>query len=53
MLGSGGRNAMAVPVFYDDGRRKYNLLGKQDDHTLLIHDGMRGRRIGPREPSAV
>jgi cytochrome c len=42
-MGGGGRNAMAGPVFYYDARRKYNLLGKEDDHTLLTYDWMRGR----------
>lgn len=40
-LGSGGRNAMAGPVFYHDPERKYNLLGKEDDHTLLGYDWVR------------
>jgi cytochrome c len=52
-MGSGGRNAMAGPVFYYDGLRKYNLLDKQDDHTLLTYDWMRGRmwkaKLGPDE----
>ncbi len=42
-LGSGSRNAMAGPVFYHDATRRYNLLGKADDHTLLTYDWMRGR----------
>lgn len=42
-MGGGGRNAMAGPVFYYDARRKYNILGKEDDHTLLTYDWMRGR----------
>ncbi len=42
-LGSGGRNAMAGPVFYYDSSRKYNLLGKENDHTLLVYDWVRGK----------
>jgi cytochrome c len=41
VLGKGGRNAMAGPVFYYEPGRKYNLLGKEDDHTLLVYDWMR------------
>ncbi len=41
VLGSGGRNAMAGPVFYYDSSRKWNLLDKSDDHTLLTYDWMR------------
>ena len=41
VMGSGGRNAMAGPVFYYDSSRKWNLLGKEDDHTLLTYDWMR------------
>lgn len=41
-LGSGGRNAMAGPVFYHDPARKYNILGEEDDHTLLAYDWIRG-----------
>jgi cytochrome c len=43
VLGGGGRNAMAGPVFYHDARRKYNILGREDDHTLLTYDWMRGK----------
>lgn len=42
-MGEGGRNAMAGPVFYYDSGRKYNLLGKDDDHTLLTYDWMRSK----------
>ena len=42
-MGEGGRNAMAGPVFYYVANRKYNLLGKEDDHTLLTYDWMRGK----------
>ncbi len=42
-MGTGGRNAMAGPVFYYDSSRKYNLLEEKDDHTLLIYDWIRGR----------
>ena len=41
-MGEGGRNAMAGPVFYYVSNRKYNLLSKADDHTLLTYDWMRG-----------
>lgn len=40
---SGGRNAMAGPVFYHDSRRPYNLLPKEDDHSLITYDWMRGK----------
>lgn len=43
ILGEGGRNAMAGPVFYYDARRKYNILERGDDHTLLTYDWMRGK----------
>ena len=43
VIGEGGRNAMAGPVFYYDARRKYNLLGKEDDHTLLSYEWSRGK----------
>jgi cytochrome c len=43
VLGEGGRNAMAGPVFYHSPARKYNLLGPEDDHTLLTYDWMRGK----------
>ncbi|MEO5714325.1 MAG: PQQ-dependent sugar dehydrogenase, partial [Luteolibacter sp.] len=42
-MGKGGRNAMAGPVFYFDPTRKYNLLPKEDDHTLLTYDWVRGK----------
>ena len=42
-MGSGGRNAMAGPVFYYDSRRKYNLLGKENDHSLLTYDWVRSK----------
>ena len=42
-MGQGGRNAMAGPVFYHSATRKYNLLDKKDDHTLLSYDWMRGK----------
>ena len=43
VVGSGGRNAMAGPVFYYDARRKFNILSKDDDHTLLTYDWIRGK----------
>jgi cytochrome c len=42
-MGEGGRNAMAGPVFYHDPGRKYNILGKEDDRTLLTYEWMRGK----------
>ncbi len=43
VMGKGGRNAMTGPVFYFDPARKYNLLPKEDDHTLLTYDWIRGK----------
>lgn len=43
VVGEGGRNAMAGPVYYYEPGRKYNLLGKEGDHTLLTYDWMRGK----------
>jgi cytochrome c len=43
VMGKGSRNAMAGPVFYFDSSRKHNILGKEDDRTLLTYDWMRGR----------
>ena len=43
VMSKGGRNAMAGPVFYYDATRKYNLLGQEDDHTLLTYDWMRAK----------
>lgn len=43
VLGKGGRSAMAGPVFYYDAFRKYNLLPREDDHTLLAYEWMRGK----------
>lgn len=42
-MGEGGRNAMAGPVFYYDPSRKNNILGKEDDRTLLTYEWMRGK----------
>jgi len=42
-MGKGGRNAMAGPVFYFDQNRKYNVLGREDDRTLLTYEWMRGK----------
>jgi len=42
-MGKGGRNAMAGPVFYYDPSRKYNILSKEEDRTLLTYEWMRGR----------
>ena len=43
VMGEGGRNAMAGPVFYYDSNRKHNILGKEDDRTLLTYEWMRGK----------
>ncbi|MES2657380.1 MAG: PQQ-dependent sugar dehydrogenase [Verrucomicrobiota bacterium] len=43
VMGKGGRNAMAGPVFYYNSSRKYNLLAKEDDHTLITYDWVRGK----------
>lgn len=43
VMGKGGRNAMAGPVFYHDPNRKINILPKEDDHTLLTYDWVRGK----------
>jgi cytochrome c len=43
VMGSGGRNAMAGPVFYYEPGRTYNLLAKEDDATLLVYDWMRSK----------
>jgi cytochrome c len=42
-IGQGGRNAMAGPVFYYEADRKYNVLSKEDNMTLLNYDWMRGK----------
>jgi cytochrome c len=42
-MGEGGRNAMAGPVFYHNPSRKHNVLGKEDDRTLLTYEWMRGK----------
>jgi len=42
-MGKGGRNAMAGPVFYFDQNRKYNILSREDDRTLLTYEWMRGK----------
>jgi cytochrome c len=42
-MGEGGRNAMAGPVFYHEAGRKHNILGKEDDRTLLTYEWMRGK----------
>lgn len=43
ILGEGGRNAMAGPVFYYDSSRKHNVLPKEGDRTLLMYEWMRGK----------
>src|SRR5690606_9717857 len=42
-LGSGGRNAMAGPIFYHDSNRPFNLLPAENDHALLVYDWIRGK----------
>jgi cytochrome c len=42
-VGKGGRNAMAGPVFYHDSGREINILPRDEDHTLLTYDWMRGK----------
>jgi cytochrome c len=42
-MGSGGRNAMAGPVFYFDAARKHNILPAEDDRTLITYDWMRNK----------
>ncbi|TAG10180.1 MAG: hypothetical protein EAZ42_04510 [Verrucomicrobia bacterium] len=42
VLGSGGRNAMAGPVFYYDANRPINMLDAAEDGTLITYDWMRG-----------
>ena len=43
VMGEGGRNAMAGPVFYYESGRKHNLLGKEDDRTLFTYEWIRGK----------
>lgn len=43
VMGDGGRNAMAGPVFYHDPSRTHNILAKEDDRTLLVYEWMRGK----------
>jgi cytochrome c len=43
LMGQGGRNAMAGPVFYYDANRKYNVLSREDDRTLITYDWMRNK----------
>ncbi len=43
VMEKGGRNAMAGPVFYYEPNRQYNILAKEDDHTLLTYEWMRGK----------
>jgi cytochrome c len=43
IMGKGGRNAMAGPVFYFDPARRYNILPREDNHTLLTYDWIRGK----------
>ena len=43
VMGKGGRNAMAGPVFYFDSTRRYNFLPREDNHTLLTYDWIRGK----------
>lgn len=43
LMGSGGRNAMAGPVFYYDAQRRYNVLAQEDDRSLITYDWMRNK----------
>jgi cytochrome c len=43
VMEKGGRNAMAGPVYYFDENRKFNILGKEGDATLLTYEWMRGK----------
>ncbi len=43
LMGQGGRNAMAGPMFYHDAKRKYNLLSQEEDRTLITYDWMRNK----------
>lgn len=43
LMGSGGRNAMAGPVFYFDAKRTYNILSEADDHSLITYEWMRNK----------
>jgi cytochrome c len=43
IFGKGGRNAMAGPVFYYEPNRKFNILPKEENKTLLNYDWMRGK----------
>lgn len=43
IIGKGGRNAMAGPIFYHEADRKFNILSKEDNKTLLNYDWMRGK----------
>ncbi len=43
VIGDGGRNAMAGPVFYFDEKRTHNILSREDDRALLVYEWMRGR----------
>lgn len=43
LIGSGGRNAMAGPVFYFDPQRKFNILAQEDDHSLITYEWMRNK----------
>ena len=53
VMGKGGRNAMAGPVFYYEPKRRYNLLTREDDHTLITYEWMRGKifkaKLGAQE----
>ena len=53
VMGKGGRNAMAGPVFYYEPKRRYNLLNREDDHTLITYEWMRGKifkaKLGAQE----
>jgi cytochrome c len=43
LMGTGGRNAMAGPVFYYDAKRTHNILGEADDRSLITYEWMRNK----------
>lgn len=43
LMGTGGRNAMAGPVFYYDEKRAHNILGEADDRSLITYEWMRNK----------
>lgn len=43
LMGTGGRNAMAGPVFYYDAKRTHNILREADDRSLITYEWMRNK----------